>query len=292
MGRRTGSNCEYFNQTPRLRPSTPPKQRQIPDSIPGRQPHDRHNRDDCRDRNDARSSESSIPEWLISIRDASEWTLAAASHAAIIDFKEPSLGPLAPTNPLFWHWAVQQPARGHHLSAALGESASARRLVKQLPAGFHFAKVGPSNCGSLRQLRRLWNDIRGSLACGVELVAVAYADAVAAQTLEVETILAAARDLGFRRCLIDTFAKDGRSSLQILGRERLADISQWARRQGIWWALAGSITLETAKSLAQCGIAPNCLGVRGALCDGSREGDLSVERLSQWQQWAKGCVPT
>src|SRR6056297_856646 len=64
--RRPFFNCIYFNQTPRLRPSTPREQPQIPDAIDRRQPPNRANA------NHRHGASKAFPECLISIRDQTE----------------------------------------------------------------------------------------------------------------------------------------------------------------------------------------------------------------------------
>jgi uncharacterized protein (UPF0264 family) len=121
----------------------------------------------------------------------------------------------------------------------------------------------------------------------VELVAVAYADAEAARCVAPETVLLEAKQVGMKRCLIDTFTKDGRSSLQHLGCERLAGFDQLARRLGIWWALAGSITRHDVAVLAASGIRPSCFAVRGDVCDRDRTGTICDHRLQAWSEMFK-----
>ena len=184
----------------------------------------------------------------------SEWPIACRSGAEIIDFKEPSRGALAPTDPELWQWAAKQPRCPAWLSAAMGEPSDALEIAEQVPSHFRFAKVGPSGCDTLEKLTEMWTTVHERLTPPIELVAVAYADANDARCLDVEKVLAAARSHGFTRVLIDTFTKDGRSTIDHLGFRRLAAISRWATEKRIWWGLAGSIKLESMSDLSGHGL--------------------------------------
>ena len=127
----------------------------------------------------------------------------------------------------------------------------------------------------------------------IELVAVAYADHEASQSLPPETVFSLAADFGLSRCLIDTYIKDGQSTIDHLGLDGLAALSQISQQDDIWWALAGSIRLDDAVALSKQMIKeevspPNCYGVRGDVCEDGRGGRLLVERVIQWKSRFSG----
>ena len=251
----------------------------------------------CQDKNDFSGRQSPIgaaqslgpikssPSLLISVRSKREMDAAMTGGADIVDLKEPRKGALAPTSVSFWRsiseLAVNEKAVS--FSAALGESQEARIIAQFLPAEFRFAKVGPSGCGTRHSLTHLWIDVRSRIDPQTELVAVAYADHQASGCLSAESVFTLAAELGFSRVLIDTFVKNGRSSIDHLGFEQLQLLSQIAGEHKIGWALAGSIRMHDVSMLAQRGIVPNCYGVRGDVCQGTRESELSVERVRQWK---------
>lgn len=218
----------------------------------------------------------------MSVRDRSEWHLAHQLGVGIIDFKEPSRGPLSATNPDLWRWAVDQRVTHAELSAALGERKDALELAQQVPPQFRFAKVGPSGCETTEQLTAMWTAVQSRLNPNVELVAVSYADYQNAGCVGVEQILESARSYGFQHVLIDTFAKDGRSTVDHLGFDRLRAISRWATEHKIWWALAGSIKLANVGELSDHHIFPHCFGVRGDVCDDLRTGTLCKQKIQNW----------
>jgi (5-formylfuran-3-yl)methyl phosphate synthase len=228
------------------------------------------------------------PELLISVRNSCEFDLVRACNVSIIDFKEPSRGPLAPTDLAILRSAAIEVAGQNPtcspLSAALGERSDAVQLAAQIPPAFAFAKVGPSGCRDKNSLRWLWQDVRERLAPSIELVAVAYADADLADCLQATEVIQTAGQAGFRRCLIDTFGKNGQSTLNHLSVLQLDAIQQQTRKYGMWWALAGSIRMAHVHKLWLHDVQPNCFGVRGDVCcDGRREDALSVDRVQAWQ---------
>ncbi len=226
----------------------------------------------------------SSPALLISVRSKPEMDAAVAGGADIVDFKEPRNGALAPTSVSLWQSISSMTVENSPpFSAALGESQEARKIAQSLPSDFQFAKVGPSGCGTRQSLTQLWNDVRSLIDPHTELVAVAYADHQASGCLSAETIFTLAAERGFARVLIDTFVKDGRSTIDHLGIKQLQRLSQVASENKIGWALAGSIRLDNLKMLANRGIVPDCYGVRGDVCQGTRESELSAERVKQWK---------
>ena len=238
---------------------------------------------------------------LVSVRNRAEWCAALKLGVDIVDLKEPRHGPLSPVDPVLWREAASDFADHRPtgdafsesssdtigvpmLSAALGESAQAKTVASEVPGHFAFAKVGPSGCDSADRLRGLWDDVRGSLDANVELVAVAYADSGQAQTLSPERVFELAAAEGFDRCLVDTFVKDGTSTVDHLGIDRLQQLAALASENKIWWTLAGSVKTEHVSRLGQSNIYPNCFGVRGDVCDHGRTGTLDPQRVAAWNE--------
>lgn len=236
--------------------------------------------------------ELSVPELLVSVQSIEEFErVAAIGDIDIIDLKDPSRGALTPTSAELWHEVAERslqrnersPQRKLHqsLSAALGEFDLADQCVEQLPPEFRFAKMGLSGCDHPDRLPRHWESIQRRLPEQTELVAVAYADWRAAQTIRPIDILHLAAHHGMQRILIDTFIKDGQSTINHLGIASLREFSEASKQAGMWWSLAGSIDLKQIDQLETCGIAPNCIGVRGAVCDGSRDKALSIQKCER-----------
>jgi len=237
--------------------------------------------------NDSAGSGGALPSrLLVSVRSEQEIDTAIDGGADIIDLKEPRNGPLAPTETEIWESVSRRATdpTSIQFSAALGESKDALAIASSVPKQFAFAKVGPSDCDTAIGLRQLWSEVRKRLDPKIELVAVAYADHGASNGLPAETVFSLAADFGFDRCLIDTYAKDGRSTIDHLGIDGIEQLSLIAKKNQLWWALAGSICLDQATTLYRHSLNPDCFGVRGDVCEGGRTGELSILRVRRWKE--------
>jgi hypothetical protein len=214
-----------------------------------------------------------------------EAAIAGSESIDILDFKEPSAGSLAPVDPVMWRTAAEffQPEDPILLSAALGEGSQATEIASQLPSRFRFAKAGPSECRDVTSLVQMWQSVAAALSKQTELVAVAYADHESANCLSIEHIIDAAASHGLRRLLIDTFIKNGQSSLDHVALDRWDRISRLTEQRGLRWMLAGAICCEDLQQYAELGVTPSGYGVRGDICDCGREGSISVQRLRRWR---------
>lgn len=236
---------------------------------------------------DLPGQEPTIPKLLVSVRNRGELATVLAGGVDIIDLKDPVRGPLAPADAELWSYAAalwEELRPSSTLSAALGERADAIQIASRLPSAFAFAKVGPSGCGSEDALGDLWAAVRRQLGGRVELVAVAYADFQAARSLPPGKIFQLAAAVGMQRCLIDTFIKDGRSTLDHLGVDSLASLANAAKETGLWWTLAGSINVNCVSLLRRHAVLPDCFGVRGDVCRQGRAGVLSSDRVKIWKE--------
>ncbi|MDC0288244.1 (5-formylfuran-3-yl)methyl phosphate synthase [Rubripirellula sp.] len=230
-----------------------------------------------------------LADLLVSVRDRGELLEVRKSAVRIIDLKEPRRGPLAPADASLWQFADElwRGSNGRSqglLSAALGEQDQAREVAASLPETFAFAKVGPSDCETEASLSALWDEIRVALRDSTELVAVAYADWKLANCPAPDVIFRLASEHGFKRCLIDTYQKDGRSTVDHLGYPTLHKLHQVARQQGLWWTLAGSIRRPVVDELQALGWMPDCFGVRGDVCSGTRTTEIAHDLVQAWCQ--------
>ena len=226
-------------------------------------------------------------ELLISVRSLEEATAALQAGVDILDFKEPHRGPLAAVDPAIWLEAETLLLPIHpslQFSAALGESDTAITLANQVPQTFAYAKVGPSGLSSEAQLRDVWQSIRTALPTRVELVAVAYADSAAANCLNPESVIEIAKREGFRRVLVDTFRKDGRSTIDLLGVDRIRQLRQWTFDAGQKLMLAGSLSVDQLDTWLTNETLPDGFGLRGDVCIGGRQSTISPERVTIWRQ--------
>lgn len=222
------------------------------------------------------------PGLLVSVRSVAEAEAVAHLEIDLLDLKEPRDGPLAPAAIGIWEQVADRYAASFSLSAALGELDQALDLAAYVPPTFAFAKAGPARCGSLRNLSQSWTRLREQLTGDVHLVAVAYADYRAADCPPPCEIFELAGAMGFKHWLIDTFAKDGRSALDHLTSQTLQSIARLAVSCTACWVLAGSIRLEMIPSIHASHALPDLFGVRGDVCDGLRNGEISPVKVERW----------
>jgi hypothetical protein len=224
----------------------------------------------------------------VSVRDAAEARAALRGGAEVLDAKEPSAGPLGACTPAILRAiaAERDNLRGGRrvpLSAALGDArvlrGDAGRLASEAAAcGLDYLKVGLDGIAGEDGAVALLRAVAAAAAPGVRVIAAAYADTAAGDSLPPRSLPRVARRAGISGCLIDTSLKDGRTLLDHMMPADLSVFVAACRSRGLLCALAGSLAAAHLPLLAAIG--PDFIGVRGALCDSGRAGRLDPERLS------------
>ena len=215
---------------------------------------------------------------LVSVRSAAEAEVALAGGADIIDVKEPRRGALGPADPSVWQ-EIQKAVSGRAItSAALGELIydSVAGLAPQT-AGFRFAKIGLAGCRTRGDWMSRWNDAVGLLPPQVSAVPVAYADWRAADAPRPAAVMELAAVSPARLLLIDTHGKARGALCDHLPLAALVEIHQHAARLRVDLALAGSVDAAAVEMLLA--LQPAYFGVRGAACDGGRDGTIELARV-------------
>lgn len=210
---------------------------------------------------------------LVSVRSVDEAVAVAKVGVDCIDIKEPRNGALAPlgkqaTDVIL---AALGPEPRCALSFAMGEWVNSQRLGYSWGTGYE--KWGLSGCAGT-DWRKRFDAFTAIPGAGDRIIPVSYADWETCGAPPPEEI----RDVAIKPAvfLIDTFQKDGRSLLDILGFKQLAK----QRDKVGTLALAGSIKrheIETLKS-----IEPDWIAVRGLVCeDGDRTKPIDPERIQR-----------
>ena len=223
---------------------------------------------------------------LVSVRDSSEASAALLGGAAIVDAKEPGRGPLAPVDPDVLLAIDHTVPVSTILSVALGDGNASMlpAIVRAVPvlttrAGLVFkAAITDSDPGAAAPWLRATCVELADRDDRPALVVARYVDASWQADDIGEWITISAR-AGARGFLLDTSRKDGPGLLRILAIERLHELRVAAAQAGIWFALAGGLQLDDLDEAAA--VRPDVLGVRGAACDGGREGQLSAARVRE-----------
>jgi (5-formylfuran-3-yl)methyl phosphate synthase len=224
---------------------------------------------------------------LVSVRSAAEVGAAVAGGADIVDAKEPTTGSLgAVSRRVLREIAMGLPA-DMPLSIALGEPNNVAALEAAM-AMLHglsprpsrtYVKIGLSAAGdgAERMLMALV-DMASRTPLRPSVVAVAYADYVAAGAPAPETVARIAAVSGARGVLLDTWGKDGGDLFHHLAASALRAWIGQARAAGLLVALAGSLSIEGVRAVAE--LPADIVGVRGAACVGGRAGVVSEGRVA------------
>ncbi len=216
-----------------------------------------------------------MTELLISVRNTTEaqTVLKTVPHLAILDIKEPRLGALSATSPETWQNVAAIDRGSTLLSVALGElSEYDLATSKQIPAATRYAKIGLSQQAAKNWVDP-WQRTASSLPHNTDLVGVIYADHQTAQSPPADCIIDTLMTIGCRTFLIDTYDKSKGNVLHHLSRAAIANLNNRIEQQDGTLVLAGSITSIILADILQTGA--KYIGIRGAVCEGDRQNQLS-----------------
>jgi (5-formylfuran-3-yl)methyl phosphate synthase len=240
---------------------------------------------------------------LVSVRSATEVGPAVSGGAEIVDAKEPSAGSLGAVTPAVLAAIAFALPRHIPLSVALGDPADDRAAAGSVSAalealqavgpraGTTYLKLGLASASGPSAARRLVDGAVGAASrSGASVVVVAYADHEAADAPAPAVVSRVAADAGAHGVLLDTWRKDGRNLFQHMPPESLRAWLGAARQVGLLVALAGSLDADAVRTIAR--LPADVVGVRGAACDGGREGVLLAERVRSLRRaLASGAAP-
>lgn len=223
---------------------------------------------------------------LVSVSSAHEASAALAGGADIVDAKNPLAGPLGPvTADVFGeiHAAV---AGLRLVTAALGdvvrEADTERAAVAFCSAGAALVKIGFSGISDPRRVEALTAAaVRGAQAGrsgATGVVAVAYADAERVGSLPATRFVDLAARAGASGLLLDTADKAGPGLRGLISADALAEWVGEAHDAGLLVALAGKLGPDDLAFVRDAGA--DIAGVRGAACEKSRIGRVSVSRVA------------
>jgi len=220
-----------------------------------------------------------LAKLLVSVRSVSEAQAAVDGGAAVIDVKEPSLGPLGRASCATWRAIRAAVPAVIPVSVALGELADLDpgSIRPECFAGIAFRKAGPAGLGG--DWSRRWELARQADQAATGWVAVIYADWTEAQAPDPDAVIAAA--LGATDCpglLVDSWDKTRGCPI--------GNLAEWQDRisrvqaSGRFVALAGRLDRRAIERLSPLG--PDLFAVRGAACvGGRRDGMVNAELVTQ-----------
>ncbi len=235
-----------------------------------------------------------MTQLLISVRDVAEAIMVSRYPIGILDLKEPSAGALGAVDRHVCQQILAELPAKLTKSIALGElTAWMEPSVNRQPghwshadlAGFRFAKIGLAGMEVQRDWEQDWLRFQKNLPATVELVGVAYVDAANCRAPAIEAVLDLLQSQPQKTLLLDTFRKDGGTTLEILGERRLRLLIERARANNVRVVIAGSVSAESLPRLISC--EPDLIGVRGAVCLDGRA-NLDQQRLGEFMRaWQK-----
>lgn len=220
---------------------------------------------------------------LISVATPEEAEAAVAGGANLIDAKNPVAGALGAVSLEMLRRIHASVDRQRPITAALGdasdEAAIERMAHDYASLGTTFVKVGFAAIESaerVAQLIKAASQGAGTTGrCGV--VAVAYADAGYARSLDMDALLDVAAQAGASGVLLDTADKTGPGLRDLVTPQQLKAWVESAHEAGLVVALAGRLTAGDLTLVRDSGA--DIAGFRGAACDGDRLTQVSIERV-------------
>jgi (5-formylfuran-3-yl)methyl phosphate synthase len=218
---------------------------------------------------------------LVSVSDAADVAAAIEGGADIIDAKDVTQGALGAVAPSVLRDIITAAGGRRPVSAALGEApdSTVPMPAAAMQAGeVSFVKLGFAAGVNVHQGRVHARLLAAALAAtGTATVLAAYADA-GPDRLDRDAVLEIAAACGATGVLLDTLDKRrGRTLFALADPEDIAEWIAAAQRQGLFAALAGSIGADEIALARDTGA--DVVGVRGAACDGGREGQVSAARV-------------
>lgn len=224
---------------------------------------------------------------LISVRNLQEAKSVAAHPIAVLDFKEPTAGALGavPIDTLQTSLANLNVPDGTSLSMAAGELSDwlddrdwLARHAPILPR-FSYCKLGLANTGNNDHWQAAWNRFATVLPTTTQPVLVGYLDFELANSPNPDQLIAfATAHPVCQTVLWDTWNKD-QTLFDRLSMDQLSRLLADCRSAGLKTVLAGSIGMDTVEQAWK--LAPDLIGVRGAVCDGNRAGTIAPDRVAQ-----------
>src|SRR3954467_10787131 len=222
---------------------------------------------------------------LISVRNADEVDAALDGGADLIDVKEPAKGPLGMAEAEVVAAIVNKVKGRVPVSAALGEW-SPNAITEahwHLELKLNYVKWGLAGYTPSPGWGEDLLDTRRELPVGMEMVAVAYADWERAKSVPPAEVVKFAKRFRFRAFLLDTWGKDGKTLLDFMKPDDVAELVQSLKRVYITVALGGSLRPEHVKQLK--GASPGYFAVRSSACAaGKRDGVIDEARVKKWKE--------
>lgn len=216
---------------------------------------------------------------LISVRNATEATLAKQNGADFIDLKDPENGALGALDLGETACVIAALNGTPMISATVGDLPMEQEAIddaisRRLAFGIDYIKVGffPA---SLQAFERCLQVIQHYTEQGHKIIVVLFADCTYPHAL-----MTALKNADIAGVMLDTAYKNGKTLLDCCSGDQLASFFEEMRAGDRIIGLAGSLQLRDVSHLKQ--YKPDYLGFRGGVCDsGLRQAALNSERIRE-----------
>jgi uncharacterized protein (UPF0264 family) len=230
---------------------------------------------------------------LVSVSDAFDATAAVDGGADFVDAKDPSAGALGAVSLGVFREIVAAVNGARTVTAALGDAIDEGSIEHAArayaTAGARLVKIGFACVSSRARVEALLAAAMRGAGHHSEVVAVAYADADRAGSLEPRVIVDAAANAGAAGVLLDTADKHGPGLRALMPPRALASWVATAHDAGLIVALAGRLAACDLECVREAGA--DIAGVRGAACEGGRTGRIVTERVRRLQTAVRRSTP-
>ncbi len=228
---------------------------------------------------------------LVSVKNAVEAAIALDCGVSILDVKAPQRGPLGrPSNEILEQVSAIPTVGSIDRSVACGELSELMDDAAEcpsLPVNFKYFKLGLSDLANNDNWPELWA-IQIQRFAGTIPVAVAYADFQQCAAPHPESIMSVGKQLGCQFFLVDTFSKVENKNIFSYAPE--PTLTRWiekAKILGMNTVVAGSIMQKDVKRCVT--MAPDYIGVRGAVCSMDRGSNLQRDKLVELVDHLQKC---
>jgi uncharacterized protein (UPF0264 family) len=230
---------------------------------------------------------------LVSVSDDTEAAAALAGGADIIDAKDPANGALGAVSLEVLRGIVAAVDGERLVTAALGDAIDEGSIEHAAhayaTAGAKLVKIGFAGVSSRTCIETLITAAMHGAAHHSGVVAVAYADADRADSLDPRVIVDAAANAGAAGVLLDTADKQGPGLRALMPATALASWVATAHDGALIVALAGKLAAGDLEFVREAGA--DIAGVRGAACEGGRTGRVVAERVRRLQAAVRRSTP-
>ncbi len=220
---------------------------------------------------------------LVSPINTEEAKAAMAGGTDILDVKNPKEGSLGANFPWVIKSVAGVAAGKLPVSATIGDfdykpgTASLAALGAAF-SGADYIKVGLLKIENQEQAGDMLANIVRSVKefdDKKKLVAAAYSDCARVGSISPMDLPEVAAECGADVVMVDTAVKDGKSTFEFMSESEIIEFISAGHDFGMEVAIAGTIKFEDLELLKR--VAPDIIGVRGAVCGGDRSGTIKEE---------------